>query len=476
MARSATTTDVFNAIGDGCRRQILTSLGGGESSVGELIDRLHLPQPQVSKHLKVLRDVGLVRCRTSGRHRLYRVNGAALRPIHEWTSQFEQLWNERFDRLDDLLVDLQSEHSSPNTLSPNTPIRTPSERQHAMSTRTGSAVVTLPTDTTILITRSFEAPVALVWETLTTPRHLLRWWGPTWCPLVSCEIDLRVGGSWRYLSRMDDGTELGWHGTYREIAPPHRIVSTEVFEGFPDAESLNTMTLTHVDGVTTLETLVQHASQEFRDGHIASGMEAGMQETFDRLDDLLDRSGSTAERFRRVAGRFTDRAREVAPEAWDNPAPCEGWVARDIVRHMVEWMPGLLSSAGVELAPIPSVDDDPVAAWTALADQLQGLLDDPIAAATEVDLGPAGHHTIESGIGMIMLGDVVVHTWDLAKATGLDATIDRDMSTRMLRPMTEMGDMLVASGHYKQAVPVPDDASVEEKLIASTGRDPAWPR
>jgi DNA-binding transcriptional ArsR family regulator len=109
MARSATTTDVFNAIGDGCRRQILTSLGGGESSVGELIDRLRLPQPQVSKHLKVLRDVGLVRCRTSGRQRLYRVNGAALRPIHDWTSQFEQLWNERLDRLDDLLVDLQSE-------------------------------------------------------------------------------------------------------------------------------------------------------------------------------------------------------------------------------------------------------------------------------------------------------------------------------------------------------------------------------
>ena len=113
MARSATTTDVFNAIGDGCRRRILSTLGGGEASVGELIDRLRLPQPQVSKHLKVLRDVGLVRCRTSGRHRLYSVNGAALRPIHDWTSQFEQLWNERFDRLDDLLVDLQSEHPQP---------------------------------------------------------------------------------------------------------------------------------------------------------------------------------------------------------------------------------------------------------------------------------------------------------------------------------------------------------------------------
>ena len=156
--------------------------------------------------------------------------------------------------------------------------------------------------------------------------------------------------------------------------------------------------------------------------------------TFDRPDDppddLVDRSGSTAERFRRVAGRFTDRAREVAPEAWDNPAPCEGWVARDVVRHMVEWMPSLLAGAGVELAPLPPVDDDPAVAWTALADQLQALLDDPVAAATEVDLGPAGHHTIESGIGMIMLGDVVVHTWDLARATGLDEALDPGIAAR----------------------------------------------
>ena len=158
-----------------------------------------------------------------------------------------------------------------------------------MTTRSGSAVVTLPTDTTILITRSFEAPVALVWEALTTPRHLLRWWGPTWCPLVSCEIDLRVGGSWRYLSQLDDGTELEWHGTYREIEPTRRIVITEVFEGFPDAESLNTMTLTHIDGVTTLETLVQHASKEFRDGHVGSGMEHGMNISYNRLEELLAR-------------------------------------------------------------------------------------------------------------------------------------------------------------------------------------------
>ncbi|HEX6658987.1 MAG TPA: SRPBCC domain-containing protein, partial [Ilumatobacter sp.] len=139
-----------------------------------------------------------------------------------------------------------------------------------MSNRHGSAVVTLPSDTEILITRQFDAPAALVWEALTRVEHVKRWWGPEWCPITSAEIDLRVGGGWRYVCRMDDGTELGWHGEYREIDPGRSITSTEVFEGFPDAESLNTMTLTETDGVTTLQTLVRHKSQEFRDGHINS--------------------------------------------------------------------------------------------------------------------------------------------------------------------------------------------------------------
>ena len=109
MARSATTTDVFNAIGDRCRRQILTSLGGGESSVGELIDRLCLPQPQVSKHMKVLREVGAVDVRDEGRQRLYRLNGQALKPIHDWVKAYERTWAERFDQLDIVLDDLKKE-------------------------------------------------------------------------------------------------------------------------------------------------------------------------------------------------------------------------------------------------------------------------------------------------------------------------------------------------------------------------------
>ena len=109
VARTRTTADVFNAIGDEHRRAILATLGAGEMAVGELVDALGITQPQVSKHLKVLRDVGAVRCDRSGRHRHYRVNGEALRPIHEWVRNFSALWNERYDRLDDLLVELASE-------------------------------------------------------------------------------------------------------------------------------------------------------------------------------------------------------------------------------------------------------------------------------------------------------------------------------------------------------------------------------
>lgn len=109
MARAATTTDAFNAIAEAHRRDILMALSTGEAAVGELVDRLRLPQPQVSKHLGVLRTVDLVRCRTVGRRRVYRVNGAALKPVHDWVRTFEAHWNDRLDRLDDMLTELQQE-------------------------------------------------------------------------------------------------------------------------------------------------------------------------------------------------------------------------------------------------------------------------------------------------------------------------------------------------------------------------------
>jgi uncharacterized protein YndB with AHSA1/START domain len=148
----------------------------------------------------------------------------------------------------------------------------------------GSATVTLPTDEQILITREFDAPKHLVYRAFTTPELVTRWWHANRGEMTIAEIDLRVGGKWRYVMVADGGFEVGFHGEYREIVPNERIVSTEVFEGMPDAEAVNTATFTEMDGRTTLTILVQHASKEHRDAHIDSGMEAGMQDAFDLLE------------------------------------------------------------------------------------------------------------------------------------------------------------------------------------------------
>lgn len=181
----------------------------------------------------------------------------------------------------------------------------------------------------------------------------------------------------------------------------------------------------------------------------------------------------TADRYRRVAGRFTERAREVAPEAWGNSAPCEGWVARDIVRHMVEWMPSFLVSAGgPALPPGPSPDDDPVGAWTTMSDGIQALLDEPAAARLELHHPYAGSHALDEAIGTFFMGDVVIHTWDLARAAHLDETLDPHEVHTMLVGLEPMDEILRSSGQYGPRVEVPADADEQTRLIAFTGRQP----
>ena len=155
-----------------------------------------------------------------------------------------------------------------------------------MAVSSGTAKVTLPTDEQILITREFDAPKELVYKAWTTPELVKRWWHANRGEMTACEIDLRVGGGWRYVMVTTDGFEVGFHGEYREIVPNERLVSTEVYEGLPDGEALDTLTFTEVDGRTTLEILVQHQSKEHRDAHIASGMEDGMQDAMDLLEQV----------------------------------------------------------------------------------------------------------------------------------------------------------------------------------------------
>jgi uncharacterized protein YndB with AHSA1/START domain len=153
-------------------------------------------------------------------------------------------------------------------------------------TSSGTATVTLPTDEQILITREFDAPKHLVYKAWTTPELVKRWWHANRGEMTIAEIDLRVGGAWRYVMVANGGFEVAFHGEYREIVPNERIVSTEVYEGMPEAEAVDTLTFTEVDGRTILTVLVQHTSKEHRDAHINSGMEAGMQEALDLLEQV----------------------------------------------------------------------------------------------------------------------------------------------------------------------------------------------
>jgi uncharacterized protein YndB with AHSA1/START domain len=157
----------------------------------------------------------------------------------------------------------------------------------AGTTGSGTATVTLPTDEQILITREFGAPRRLVYMAWTTPELIRRWWGGRRGAVTLVEIDLRVGGAWRYVIEAEGGFEVAFHGEFREIVPEERIVSTEVYEAMPDGDpAVNTVTFTEAGGRTTLTLLTQFASREVRDMVLASGMEVGMQEQMDLIEEI----------------------------------------------------------------------------------------------------------------------------------------------------------------------------------------------
>jgi uncharacterized protein YndB with AHSA1/START domain len=149
----------------------------------------------------------------------------------------------------------------------------------------GTATVTLPTDEEILITREFDAPRHLVYKAWTTPELVKQWWSGQQGEMTVAEIDLRVGGRWRY-AMISDGNEIAFNGEYREIVPNERIVNTEIFELMPGSPALNVVTFTEIDGRTRLDLLVKCETKEVRDGILESGMEVGMQEQMDLLERL----------------------------------------------------------------------------------------------------------------------------------------------------------------------------------------------
>ena len=155
----------------------------------------------------------------------------------------------------------------------------------APATDDTQATLTLPTDSQILVTRAFAAPRALVYRAWTSPELVRRWWHAKRGEMTVAEIDLRVGGQWRYAMVTPSGQEVAFHGVYREIVPGERIVSTEVFEGFPDHEALNTLTFADAGDGTLMTILNEHGSREVRDMVLGTGMEAGLQDALELLEE-----------------------------------------------------------------------------------------------------------------------------------------------------------------------------------------------
>ena len=179
--------------------------------------------------------------------------------------------------------------------------------------------------------------------------------------------------------------------------------------------------------------------------------------------------------FREVAARFGEVVRRVPADGWDAPAPVEGWTARDVVRHLVEWFPGFLAGGSdVALPPVGSVDDDPVGTWDGFAASVQAVLDDPATADRTFGNAHTGDLPLADAVSRFFTADVFMHTWDLARATGQDDTLDADRCRELVEGMEPIEDLMRRSGQYGPRVPVPDDADPQTRLLGFIGRDPGW--
>lgn len=225
-----------------------------------------------------------------------------------------------------------------------------------MTATKNELIVTLPSGCEILMTRVFDAPRELVFEAMTKPEHVRRWWGPRNTTFTICEIDFRVGGTWRYVLATPDGKEVAFRGVYHEITPPERMVCTECYvePRYGNPEWRTTLTLEDLGGKTRLTSRVLHSSTTNRDGHLNSGVKGGAAETFERLEELL--AAHPMEREIEIERTF-DAPRELVYEAWTNPGHLTQWWGPMIftnhsceldVRQGGAWQITMRSSEGVD--------------------------------------------------------------------------------------------------------------------------------
>jgi uncharacterized protein (TIGR03086 family) len=186
---------------------------------------------------------------------------------------------------------------------------------------------------------------------------------------------------------------------------------------------------------------------------------------------------SAADEYREIAGRFTGLVEGVPDGGWERPAPVPEWTARDVVRHLVDWFPAFLEGGtGVTLPRGPGVDDDPVAEWRAMSDGVQALLDDPRSAGMVLVNPHIGEVPLPDAVSRFFTADVFMHTWDLARATGGDETLDPQRCAVMLEGMRPIDELLRSSGQFGPAVELGEDADAATRLMAFIGRDPRWGR
>jgi uncharacterized protein (TIGR03086 family) len=341
----------------------------------------------------------------------------------------------------------------------------------------------------IVITRAFSAPRSLVWEAFTRPELLRRWFGVfDQYTMAVCEIDLRVGGTYRYVWTGPNDFRLGMGGVFREIVPPERMVYTESFEeSWYAGEALNTALFSEQAGRTTVTISSLYDSQEGRDMALASGMEKGIEAGFDGLDRVLaalQARATVAGRYELRANRFEQYVAGVRADQWDNPTPCVKWTARDLVQHIVEMHAVTLYSIGRALSPAPSVSDDPLAAFKAARADVEAALADP-QLAQQTGATPTGPQTFEQHVDRVPSIDMLMHGWDLARATDQDDTMDPDdvqaswaglasMPPDFVQQLRTPGAFGPGVEVFGPEVPVPADAPLQDRLLGFVGRDPDW--
>jgi uncharacterized protein (TIGR03086 family) len=181
---------------------------------------------------------------------------------------------------------------------------------------------------------------------------------------------------------------------------------------------------------------------------------------------------ATAQRYNRAAEGFALRVDAISGEGWDRPSPCAGWSAGDVVAHIVEWVPAFFRDARGPELPEWCPETGPAEAWRNLDAAIRAALENPATAAGVVHHPMAGEHRFDAAVGQFVLGDLLIHTWDLARATGLEETLDPELVHDMLLGIEPLDAVLRASGQYGPRVPVPVGASEQTRLIAFTGRQP----